>query len=59
MKSHDELLVELQELIDRGGEVAKVARKIKARIGDDRDATGVLDTEIRNMKRYFGGEAKR
>lgn len=56
MKTHSELLEILEEWIVEGGEIAKVARIRKARLGDCPEDVAVLRVEVENIARYFGRE---
>jgi hypothetical protein len=50
---HAELIAQLDHWIAEGGEIAKVARRVRARLIDCTEDTEVLAMEVGNMRRYF------
>ncbi len=57
MKTHAELIGQLDRWIEEGGEIAKVARVRKARLKDCPEDVTVLQMEVTNMARYFKRDA--
>ena len=55
--NHAELVKQLEAWIAEGGEIAKVARRVHARLADCPEDTAVLAVEVENMRRYFKLEA--
>jgi hypothetical protein len=52
-ETHADLIKQLDAWIAEDGEIAKVARRVRARMIDCPEDQAVLAVEVENMRRYF------